>query len=538
MPLLRPLALSIALASFALLPAAACGQVPPATRVAADSAPPPVPRELRAAWVASVGNIDWPSRPGLSSEQQRAELITILDKLVQLNMNAIVLQVRPAADALYQSSIEPWSDFLTGEMGRAPDPYYDPLTFATEEAHKRGLEMHVWINPYRAKHPASKSTSASHIIRSRPELVRRYGSMVWMDPGDPAVRARTTEVVLDLVRRYDIDGVHMDDYFYPYPETQRGREIEFPDESTYRRYRQGGGTLARDDWRRENVNQLVKELYDGIHAVKPWVRFGISPFGIWRPGYPASVRGLDQYDKLYADARKWLNEGWVDYFTPQLYWAVDRPEQSYPVLLQWWAEQNLHGRHLWPGNYTGKVAFTGNSAWRTDEVIQQIRLTRAQPGATGNVHFSMTVFLQNPDSLDERLVREVYTGPALVPASPWLGRGAPAAPLIGVRADSASGFWVLDVRPAAGLADSARATSGAATTTAAAASAPWLWVVQTRTTNGWTTRIVPATEGLQVLGPLGDGAPLDVRVMAVDRVGNAGPAVSASASRPGSPGRD
>jgi uncharacterized lipoprotein YddW (UPF0748 family) len=301
----------------------------------------------------------------------------------------------------------------------------------------------------------------------------------------------------------------MDDYFYPYPETQRGREIEFPDEATYQRYRRGGGTLAKDDWRRENVNLLVKGLNESIHAVKPWVRFGVSPFGIWRPGYPSSVSGFDQYARLYADARKWFNEGWVDYFTPQLYWAVDRPEQSYPVLLKWWAEQNTKGRNLWPGNYTGKVGFTNASAWRTDEVIKQIRLTRAQPGATGNVHFNMTVFMKNPDSLNDRLVREVYGEPALVPASPWLDRHVPAAPRAVVRTDATSGARVLDLDPGIGTAES---------------SAPWLWVLQTRTAEGWRTQILPATERVALLAPRGGTAPLDVRVTAVDRVGNAGPA--------------
>ena len=504
------LALALAVATAATLPAVACGQVPPDTRTAADTAPPPVPREFRAVWVATVDNMDWPSRPGLSTAQQQAEMIAILDRLVQLRMNAIVLQVRPSADAFYQSSIEPWSDYLTGEMGRAPEPFYDPLAFATEEAHKRGLEMHVWINPYRAKHPSSKSTSANHVIRARPELVRRYGSMVWMDPGDPAVRARTTRVVLDIVQRYDIDAMHMDDYFYPYKESRNGRELDFPDASTYLRYRQGGGTLSRDDWRRENVNQLVKELYDGVHAVKPWVRFGISPFGIWRPGYPASVRGLDQYTELYADARKWFHEGWVDYFTPQLYWAANRPQQRYDALLEWWAQQNLKGRHLWPGNYTGKVAFRNSQAFTPDEILEQIRLTRAQPGATGNVHFSMKVFLDDPHQLNERLTSEVYTSPALVPASPWLGRGTPAAPRLGLRNDSVSGFWVLDLAPGAGAAPSQP-------------SEPWLWVVQSRTANGWTTRILPAAQRLHVLAPRSEPAPLDVRVTAVDRVGNAGP---------------
>jgi uncharacterized lipoprotein YddW (UPF0748 family) len=504
------LVLAVAFATATALPAIACGQAPPDSRIAADSVPPPVPREFRAAWVATVDNMDWPSRPGLSTAQQQAEMLAILDKLVELRMNAIVLQVRPSADAFYQSSIEPWSDYLTGEMGRAPEPFYDPLTFATDEAHKRGLEMHVWINPYRAKHPSSRSTSASHVIRARPELVRRYGSMVWMDPGDPVVRARTTRVVLDIVSRYDIDAMHMDDYFYPYKESRNGRELEFPDESTYRRYRQGGGILARDDWRRENVNLLVKELYDGIHAVKPWVRFGISPFGIWRPGYPASVRGLDQYTELYADARKWFHEGWVDYFTPQLYWAANRPQQRYDLLLEWWAQQNLKGRHLWPGNYTGKVGFTNSQAFTPEEIIQQIRLTRAQPGATGNVHFNMKVFLENPHRLNERLTSEVYTTPALVPASPWLGRGTPAAPRFGMRSDSVAGYWVLDLAPGSSAPP-------------VEASAPWLWVVQLRTANGWTTRIVPAAQRLHVLAPRSEPAPIDVRVTAIDRVGNAGP---------------
>jgi uncharacterized lipoprotein YddW (UPF0748 family) len=285
----RRLALALGLLPLALAAAAACAQPAPAagTRITSDTAPPPVPRELRGVWVATVGNMDWPSRKGLPTAQQQAELTALLDRMAQLRMNAMVLQVRPAADALYNSAIEPWSDFLTGTMGRAPDPYYDPLSFAIAEAHKRGIELHVWINPYRAKDPSTKAVSVNHVSRTDPELVRDYGPFLWLDPGDPRVRALTTRVVLDLVRRYDIDAVHMDDYFYPYPEVRRGREMEFPDEVTWRRYRREGGTLSRDDWRRENVNLLVKGLYQSIHQVKPWVRFGISPFGIWRPGHPA-----------------------------------------------------------------------------------------------------------------------------------------------------------------------------------------------------------------------------------------------------------
>jgi len=478
---------------------------------------PQVPREMRAVWVATVENMDWPSRPGLSTEQQQRELLAILDKCVEVHLNAVVLQVRPAADALYDSKIEPWSNFLTGEMGRAPEPYYDPLEFAITEAHKRGLELHAWINPYRAKVPATKYVSSNHVSRTDPELVRRYGPYLWLDPGDPAVRDLTTRVALDIVRRYDVDGLHMDDYFYPYPEVEHHREIPFPDESTWQRYRRGGGTLSRDDWRRENVNLLVRQLAEGIHAVKPWVKFGISPFGIWRPGYPASVRGLDQYATLFADARKWLREGWVDYLTPQLYWAVDRPQQRYDELLRWWVDENVHARHIWPGNYTGKVAFTNSAAWRTDEIIEQIRLTRAQAGATGNVHFSMSVFQQDPDALDERLRREVYQTPALVPATPWLGNANLAAPALVTRTDSVTGALMLDVYP------SVRPAGQAAQSPTLADATPWLWVVQRLDASGWTTRIIPASQRSQLLAARGAPLPLEVSVTAVDRLGNASP---------------
>lgn len=502
----------------------AFGLAVPAGRVAAQSAsagaePPAVPREFRAAWIATVGNLDWPSRKGLSTARQQAELVSMLDRLVSLHMNAAILQVRPAADALYQSSIEPWSDAITGEMGRAPQPFYDPLAFAVTEAHRRGLELHAWINPYRAKDPSTRSVSSGHISRTRPDLVRRYGAFLWLDPGDPAVRELTTRVVLDIVRRYDVDAIHMDDYFYPYPEPGQG---DFPDDRTWKRYRRDGGTLARADWRRENVNLLVRGLGASIHAIKPWVRFGISPFGLWRPGFPAGAQGLDQFARLYADARKWIREGWVDYVSPQLYWAVDRPGLSYPVLLRWWADQNVHGRHLWPGNYTGKVAFTNASAWTSSEVLRQIRLTRAQRGATGNVHFSMAVFQQDPDSLDERLLRDVYASPALVPATPWLGAGAPVRPVASARLDHATGDGYVELFGVA-AANEARARTPASRTVDVGA--PWLWVVQTRSATGWVTSILPGATRTHLAAEHGSLRPTDIRVMAVDRLGNASAAV-------------
>lgn len=392
--------------------------------------PPPEPaREFRAVWVASVSNIDWPSRPGLPAEQQKAELLRILDDAAGLGLNAVILQVRPAGDALYPSALEPWSEYLTGRMGAPPEPFYDPLAFAVEEAHLRGLELHAWFNPYRARHPSARSPiSDAHLSRTRPDLVHRYGTHLWMDPGEPEVQDRTVEVILDVVRRYDIDGVHIDDYFYPYQERNRaGRLIGFPDEESYQRYRSAGGALARDDWRRENVNTLVARLYREIKETKRWVKFGISPFGIWRPGHPPSVRGLDAYATLYADARKWLADGWVDYFTPQLYWRISAPQQSYPVLLDWWSAQNTFDRHLWPGNYIDRVG--DSHLWPAEEILSQVEVTRAHPGAAGNVFFSVKTLLRSPDNLGERL-QAAYEVPALVPASPWLDDRRPEPPRI------------------------------------------------------------------------------------------------------------
>ncbi|CAN5121399.1 glycoside hydrolase family 10 protein [soil metagenome] len=471
----------------------------------ADRSPPPVPREMRAVWIATVDNMDWPSRAGLTSDQQKSELLAILDKVADLRMNAVILQVRPAADAFYASKLEPWSEYLTGVMGKAPSPYYDPLTFAVAEAHKRGLELHVWINPYRARYSKTRPASKDHVSRAQPKLVRKYGPYLWMDPGDPAVRERTKKVVYDLVRRYDIDAVHMDDYFYPYRERLHGHDVPFPDASTYARYTKKGGKLNRDDWRRENVNLLVRELYDGIHDVKPWVRFGVSPFGIWRPGNPPSVRGLDQYTEIYADAKKWWNEGWVDYLVPQLYWSVDKPQQRYDLLLAWWAQQNTKGRHLWPGNYTGKIAFTNSAAWRTEEIMEQIRLTRAQPGASGNVHFSAKVFMQDPDNLDGRLRHEAYAQAALPPASTWLKGSNLPAPVISPRLDQSSGDRYVDFRPSS-------------------STVPSLWVIQIRGASGWSTEILPGSYRGALIAARGAAVPLDVRVCGVDRVGNLSPA--------------
>ena len=386
---------------------------------------PQVMKEFRAAWVATVSNINWPSKPGLSSSEQQQEAVTLLNYLQEHHFNAVIFQVRPMADALYQSNLEPWSYFLTGKQGKAPDPYYDPLEFWVEAAHDRGLELHVWLNPYRAYHPSGKEISEQSIVKTNPELVVNLKQgYYWMDPAKKETQNRTAAVVRDLVKRYDIDGVHLDDYFYPYLEYNNGED--FPDSSSWNSYQAGGGTLSRGDWRRTQVNTLIERLYKEIKAEKKQVKFGVSPFGVWRPGYPASIEGFDQYDKLYADARLWLNKGWLDYFSPQLYWPINRIPVSFPVLLGWWGKENTQQRHLWPGMSLGR----DTSAKAVNETLSQIMITRGMlPESMGAVHWSISSLTRN-EPLSKALLDGPYQKDALVPASNWLDIRVPAAPVV------------------------------------------------------------------------------------------------------------
>jgi uncharacterized lipoprotein YddW (UPF0748 family) len=443
-------------------------------------------------------------------EEQQAELLDLLDRAQRLNLNAVIFQVRPAADALYDSPHEPWSHFLTGRQGRAPVPYWDPLRFAVTEAHRRGLELHAWFNPFRAGFVNGTSpAAANHVSRRRPELVRRYGSYYWMDPGMKASHDLAIQVVRDVVRRFDVDGVHIDDYFYPYRETdRRGRMLPFPDDASYARYRRNGGRLARDDWRRDNVDRFVERLYAEVKKEKPWVKVGVSPFGIWRPGHPEQVRGLDAYVEIFADARKWVRNGWMDYVVPQLYWTIDQREQPYPVLLRWWVEQNLKGRHVWAGNYTSRVVDPRQTRWTPDELVAQVRYTRAATGASGNVHFSMSAFMTDDVGLGRQLSEQVYEAPALVPASPWLaGRRSPVRARVERDASARVGDGALALRLSAD--DSTRVRQ---------------WVVRARFGDRWEVRLVPAVQRSYVLaGDPARPAPDVIAVSAVDRVGIEGP---------------
>ena len=395
-------------------------------------------REFRAAWVATVANINWPSKPGLSTADQQKEAITLLDFLKAHNFNAVIFQVRPHTDALYKSDIEPWSYYLTGEVGKAPDPFYDPLDFWTEAAHDRGLEMHVWLNPYRSHHKDGGPISDKSIVKTKPHLsVFLKEGYWWLDPSKKETQEHSTAVVMDLVKRYDIDGIHFDDYFYPYPSYNLGDD--FPDDESWTAYQKSGGKLSRGDWRRESVNTFIKQLYKKIKAEKKYVKFGISPFGIWRPGYPESIEGFDQYDKLYADAKLWLNKGWIDYFTPQLYWEINRIPQSYPVLLNWWAGENKLNRHLWPGI----SVYKGGGEKNADETINEIMISRAMlPKSKGAVHWSISA-LTKSDTVSKAILAGPYKKRALVPTTSWLDKKAPASPMvtINVQEDSLTINW-------------------------------------------------------------------------------------------------
>jgi uncharacterized lipoprotein YddW (UPF0748 family) len=494
------------------------GGAMPSTPVAADpNMPPPAPREFRAAWVSTVANIDWPSRSNLSVAKQQAEALAILDRSKSLNLNAIVLQVRPSADAMYPSELEPWSEFLTGQQGRAPSPAWDPLQFWVEQAHARGLELHAWFNPYRARHATAKSPLArNHIANTEPEVVKSYGRYLWMDPGEAAASQRTLDVILDVVRRYDIDGVHIDDYFYPYPiDTPNAagpegvaldggvggkQELEFPDQPSWQRYLLGGGTLDRPHWRRQNVNSLIEAMYLGIRKEKSWVRFGISPFGIGRPDKrPAGIVGFSQYDKLYADAELWLANGWLDYLAPQLYWPVAQAPQAFDVLLDYWLAQNTRARHVWPGLYTSRIDNTAKT-FAPEEIVKQIGVTRSRSGVRGHLHFSIAALMENRKGIADQLKSQTYQTAALAPASPWLGSELPAVPGASARRES----------------------NGVSLKLAAGAGKPVAhYAIWSRYGSEWRFAVAPASRPVLLLADdAAGGAAQAVVVSSVDRLGN------------------
>ncbi len=379
----------------------------------ADQAHPK--RQLRGAWIATVGNWDWPSSPGLPAARQKAELAALLDHAADLRLNAVYFQVRPAADTLYASPYEPWSQYLTGRQGG--DPGYDPLEFAVTEAHRRNLELHAWMNPYRVSSQTDpRALVPSHPARQHPDWVVSYGGALYYNPGLPAVREFVTGVVTDVARRYDVDGIHFDDYFYPYPVPGAA---PFDDDTAFRRY--AAGFTNRPDWRRDNVNQLIAGLAHAIPAVKPHLKWGISPFGIWRNAASdprgSATSGLQSFDDTYSDSRRWVLEGWLDYITPQLYWSIGFPEAGYDKLVPWWAEvANGSGVQLSIGQAAYKIGSSSPPAWlEPGEMPSHLALNRSYPAVAGDVYFEISALMDDPLGFSRQLSGDFYAYPALVP---------------------------------------------------------------------------------------------------------------------------
>ena len=371
-------------------------------------------RQLRGVWIASVDNINWPSAPGMTVAQQKAELGGLLDAAVRMRMNAVYLQIRPSADALYASPYEPWSEFLTGTQGG--DPGYDPLAFAVEEAHKRNLELHAWMNPYRVSiQPDPSKLVPTHPARVHPDWLVEYGGQLYYNPGVPAVLDFDVKVITDVATRYDIDGIHFDDYFYPYPV---GTD-DFPDDAAFAAY--GGGFTDKAAWRRDNIDRLVSTLQTELRRAKPWLKWGISPFGIWRNDTTdptgSATNGLQSYDALYADTLGWVKKGWLDYVAPQLYWSIGYPPAAYDVLVKWWSEAvDGTGTQLLVGQTVSKIGTSSPPDWLDpNQMPSHLILNRQYPEVAGDIFFNITQLLTDPLGFETRLIDDLYEYPALVP---------------------------------------------------------------------------------------------------------------------------
>ena len=386
--------------------------------------------EFRGVWLTTVGATDWPPALGGPIQRQKDSLVAILDRLHGAGFNAVIFQVRPECDALYQSSIEPWSYWLTGSQGTPPQSPFDPLQFIIDECHKRGMELHAWFNPYRAVNSIGQYLiSQMHVSAQHPEWILTIGSLKMLDPGRPDVRAYVTNVILDVTRRYDVDGIHMDDYFYASGITAH------QDDSSYNLNPRN--ILYRDDWRRDNVNILLQGIYDSIMAVKPWVKFGMSPAGIWKDGIPPLTSGQDNYSVIYGDPMAWLDGQYVDYLAQQLYWKFGG-KQDYATLEPWWSDSvAAHGRHSYPGLATYRIGDPnfGNAS----QIAQQIRFSRGDANTQGNIQFTANYITSgNTGGITDTLTNNVYRYPALIAPMPWKEMTPPYVPR-GIRYAALSG---------------------------------------------------------------------------------------------------
>jgi uncharacterized lipoprotein YddW (UPF0748 family) len=382
------------------------------------SQPKPVEYEFRGVWIATVDNIDWPLRGMVDAESQKAEYIRQLDMHQRNGMNAVIVQVRPAADAFYPSPYEPWSQWLTGAQGQPPSPYYDPLQFMIEEAHKRGMEFHAWLNPYRAEFNINNSSiSANHITRLHPDWFLTYGETKYFDPANKQAQEFVVNVVKDIVQRYDVDAIHMDDYFYPY----RIAGKVFPDEAAYSR---SGTNLSKADWRRSNVDSIIRKISIAIKQVKPYCKFGVSPFGVWRnkdvdPEGSDTRAGQTNYDDLFANILLWLQNGWIDYVAPQLYLEIGNDRIAYEKMVDWW-NKHSYGKHVYIGHGIYRSG-EKSKAWKNpNELPNQIKILREYPNVKGSIYFSSNSFNNNPNGWNDSLQNNYYKTPALIPKMEWL----------------------------------------------------------------------------------------------------------------------
>ena len=384
--------------------------------------------EWRAVWIATVGNMDWPSSPNLTTTQQQEELIAYLDFFKNLNFNSIIFQVRPTADAFYASDLEPWSLYLTGKQGNAPDPFYDPLAFIIEEAHKRGMELHAWLNPYRITYDNRnlEAIAPSHIYNTHPEWFKQHGRRTYFDPALPQTRDFTCKVVADIVRRYDVDGIHMDDYFYP--------GVDFEDDDSFALYNRGYTAEDKMVWRRENVNLVIQQLRDTIKSIKPYVKFGISPYAVWRNlrddprGSNTQSFNYTNYDHLYADLLKWMENKWIDYVLPQLYFHIGYERADFTILTRWWADY-CNGLPVYAGFGLHRLSERSETPeWRSAmEVVKQVEYIRQQPEYYGGCYFSLRPFTDNRLGITDS-VKALYPHPSIVPPLPGFSIQTPQAP--------------------------------------------------------------------------------------------------------------
>lgn len=466
---------------------------------------PEIAREMRAFWVTTVFNLDWPSNTTRTTAQQQAEARAFLDACVDLKMNVVCVQIRSQADALYNTSLEPYGPMFRGSFGLAPSPAYDPLQYWIDQAKLRGIQVYAWVNPYRALSNATSTVPSNH-IKNQAGMTDLYptsatNNSLWIDPSGPGSNW-TRNVINDVVTRYDIDGLIFDDYFYPYPYNS----VDYPDADAYSAYTSGGGTLSKKEWRIKNINDFVQNVNLDVKAIKPYMKFGVSPSGIYRssnassadgrPKLPSPITGFSHVDSLYADSVKWMQSGWIDFIAPQIYWSLSSTAQNHTTIMNWWSQQNTLNRLVYVANAAYLVA---DGTWSDSELNNQITATRNLPTDSGNIHFRTESIVQDV-SLTAALKAGAYANPAILPAHPWIENIPPANPWLVYSLNSSNHVfnWTIVGEPAYQI------------------------VVATLVGSTWTHQVLPGTTTSFTFPRKNAGGPLRaIGVQAIDRNFNA-----------------